>query len=228
VAVFFEGALSMSVKHGVWAAVVATAMGVVAYAQAVPDVKLPASPAGQAAIQLGGSWTKTAQGGQRYTNGKWLTVEYSRPLLRGRPNIFGSGADYGTVVKAGAPVWRAGANDTTRLTTQAPLVIGGKSIQPGVYNVFVDLKPGAWELVLNTQPVQAKYDPDDTVNLYGAYNYDAKADILRAPMTVTTGTDTVEQFTIGFVNVSDSGATLTMAWDKTVATIDLKLAPSSD
>jgi hypothetical protein len=48
------------------------------------------------------------------------------------------------VVKDGSPVWRAGANDTTRLTTQAALTIGGKTIQPGTYNVFVDLKPGAW------------------------------------------------------------------------------------
>jgi hypothetical protein len=218
----------MNVKQGLWAAALATAMGVVAYAQAVPDVKLPASPAGQAAIQIGGAWTKTPQGGQRYTNGKWLVVDYGRPMLRGRANIFGSGAEYGTTVKAGAPGWRAGANDTTRFTTQAPLMIGGKTVPPGVYNVFVDLKPGAWELVLNTQPVQAKYDPNDKVNLYGAYNYDAKFDLLRAPMTVKTGTDTVEQFTIGFVNVTDTAATLTMAWDKTVASIELKLAPSSN
>lgn len=210
-------------RHGLFAAVLVTAMGVVAFAQAVPDVKLPASPVGQAAIQIGGAWTKTAQGGQRYTNGKWLVVDYGRPMLRGRANIFGSGAEYGTAVKAGAPVWRAGANDTTRFTTQTPLMIGGKTVPPGVYNVFVDLKPGAWELVLNTQPVQAKYDPNDKVNLYGAYNYDAKFDLLRAPMTVKTGTDTVEQFTIGFVNVTDTAATLTMAWDKTVASIELKV-----
>lgn len=197
------------------------ALGAGLFAQSVPDVKLPASPVGQAAVQLGGAWEKTATGGQRYTNGKWLVVDYGRPLLRGRTDIFGTGADYGTTVKAGAPVWRAGANDTTRLTTQAPVVIGGKTIDPGVYNVFVDLKPGAWELILNTQPVQAKYDPNDKVNLYGAYNYDAKADILRAPMTVRTVSDSVEQFTIGFVNVADTRATLTMMWDKTVASLDV-------
>ena len=57
-------------------------------------------------------------------------------------------------------------------------------IEPGVYNVFIDLKPGAWTLVLNGQPVQAKYDPNDKVNLYGAYNYDAKFDVVRAPMQI--------------------------------------------
>jgi opacity protein-like surface antigen len=192
-------------------------------AQAVPEVKLPPSPAGSAAVQLGGRWEKTANG-ERYRDGKWVVVQYGRPLLRGRTGIFGSGADYGKRVNPDSAIWRMGANDTTTLTTQVPLQIGSSTIQPGVYNVFADLEPSGWTLVLNTQPRQPKYDPNDKVLLYGAYNYDPKADVLRAPMTVKTVADSVEQLTIGFVNVTDSAATLTVAWDKTVASIDLKLA----
>jgi hypothetical protein len=198
-------------------------VGSVAFAQSVPGVKLPPSPTGQAAVQLGGAWEKTAQG-QRYRDGKWVVVDYGRPILRGRKNIFGSGADYGRQVSDGAPVWRAGANDTTRLTTQAPLLIGGKTIQPGVYSVFVDLKPGNWTFVLSSQPVQEQYDENDKVRLYGAYNYDPKFEVLRAPMTVRTADASVEQFTIGFVNVTESRATLTMAWETTVAALDFALA----
>ncbi len=196
----------------------------VASAQTVPDVKLPSSPAGQAAVQVGGTWSKTAEGGSTYRDGKWIVVDYGRPLLRGRADIFGAGADYGTFVNAGAPVWRAGANDTTRLTTQTPLQIGGKTIAPGVYNLFVDLKPGNWTLVLSTQPVQEKFDPNDKVRLSGATNYDSKFDVLRAPMTVRTADASTEQFTIGFTNLTATKATLSMAWDKTVATIDLTIA----
>lgn len=202
--------------------VVAVALGAIAFAQAVPAVKLPPSPAGQAAVQLGGRWEKT-EAGQRYRDGKWVVVDYGRPLLRGRQNIFGSGAEYGKQIAEGGPVWRAGANDTTRLTTQVPLVIGGKTVPPGAYNVFVELKPGNWSLVLNTQPVQETYDPNEKVKLYGAYNYDAKGDVFRVPMTVKSTDESVEQFTIGFVNVSESKATLTMAWDRTIATVDLSL-----
>lgn len=198
-------------------------LGADGLAQTVPAVKLPPSPAGQAAIQLGGSWEKSAEG-QRYRDGKWVVVDYGRPLLRGRKDIFGSGADYGKQIMDGSPVWRAGANDTTRLTTQVPLSIGGKTVPPGVYNVFVELKPGNWSLVLNTQTVQESYDPNEKVKLYGAYNYDAKFDVLRVPMTVKTSDQSVEQFTIGFVNVGDAKATLTMAWDRTIASIDLALA----
>jgi len=199
------------------------AMGAVSLAQGVPGVKLPASPAGQASVQVGGAWEKTADG-QRYKDGKWIVVDYGRPLLRGRTDIFGTGAEYGKHVMDGSAIWRAGANDTTKLTTQAALVIGGKTIDPGVYNVFVELKPGAWTLVLNTQTRQEKYDPNDKVNLFGAYNYDSKFDVLRAPMTVRAADQSVEQFTIGFVNVTGNAATLTMAWEKTVASVELRLA----
>jgi len=202
----------------------AAAMTAVLAAQAVPEVKLVPSPPGQAAMQLGGRWEKTAEGGQRYVDGKWVVVDYSRPILRGRTQIFGAGADYGKMVTGDAAIWRAGANDTTRLTTQAPLQIGDKTIAPGVYNVFVDLKAGQWTFVLNTQPVQPKFDPNDKVRLSGATNYDSKFDVLRAPMTVRSGDASTEQFTIWFINVTDAGATLSMAWEKTLATVDLRLA----
>ena len=212
----------MSTRSILSVIVLCVAMSAALVAQAIPDVKLPPSPQGQSAIQVGGRWEKTPEGGQAYRDGKWIVVDYGRPLLRGRKDIFGTGADYGKTVNAGAPLWRAGANDTTRLTTQVPLGIGGKTIAPGIYNVFVDLKPGNWTLVLSTQPVQEKFDPNDTVRLSGANNYDPKFDVLRAPMTVRAGDSSTEQFTIWFTNVSETSATLSMAWDKTLATIDLK------
>jgi Protein of unknown function (DUF2911) len=217
----------MRVRSLLSVAVLCSAMGATVFAQAIPEVKLVPSPQGQASIQVAGRWEKTAEGGQAYRDGKWIVVDYGRPLLRGRKDIFGAGADHGKTVNAGAPVWRAGANNTTRLTTQVPLQIGGKTLAPGVYNVFVDLKPGNWTLVMSNQPVQETFDPNDKVRLSGATNYDPKFDLLRAPMTVRTADASVEQFTIGFANVSDAGVTMTMAWEKTVAAIDLKVAPGT-
>lgn len=204
-------------------AIAVVAAAVVAAAQTRPEVTLPPSPRGSAAIQVGGSWTGTGTD-RRYTNGKWITIDYGRPIMRGRENIFGSGADYGKTVNPDAAIWRAGANDSTRLTTQATLVFGGKAMEPGVYNVLVDLKEGAWTFVLSTQPIQPKYNANDKVLLYGAYNYDPKFDVLRAPMTVRTSDTRVEQLTIGFVNVTATSATLLVTWETTTASIDLKLA----
>ena len=207
---------------------VATAMCAVlatgVQAQTVPEVKLPPSPQGQASVQVAGRWEKTPTGGQRYVDGKWLVVDYGRPLLRGRANIFGTGADYGKTISDGSPVWRVGANDTTRLTTQVPLAIGGKTIPPGVYNTFAELKAGAWTLVLSTQPRQPKYDPNDKVLLYGSYNYDPKFDVLRAPMTVDSLDQRLEEFTITFLAVSERTLMLALAWENTVATVPIELA----
>jgi hypothetical protein len=214
----------MNVRSSLSMVVLCAAATAVLSAQAVPDVKLPPSPAGQAAMQLGGRWEKTPEGGQRYVDGKWVVVDYGRPLLRGRTAIFGAGADYGKTVTGDAAIWRAGANDTTRLTTQTALQIGGRTIAAGVYNVFVDLKAGQWTLVLNTQPVQPKFDPADKVRLSGATNYSSKFDVLRVPMTVGSRTDSLEQFTIAFANVTATSAKLIMSWETTVASVDVRVA----
>jgi hypothetical protein len=205
------------------AAALCTFVSLSASAQSAPEVKLPPSPMGQTAIQVGGTWSKTADG-DRYQGGKWLVVDYSRPLLRGRKNIFGTGAEYGKAVMAGAPLWRAGANATTTLTTQVPLLVGGKRLEPGVYNVFVDLKPGNWTLVLNNQPRQPKYDPKDKVNLYGTYNYDPKFDVARVPMMVNPVDYSVEQFMVTFINATDTSVVMAMAWENTAALVTLDVA----
>jgi hypothetical protein len=58
-------------------------------------------------------------------------ILYGRPLLRGRQAFPGTGADYGKATYGpDATVWRAGANLTTRLRSEVPLVIGGTTAAP--------------------------------------------------------------------------------------------------
>jgi hypothetical protein len=187
-------------------------------AQAPAQPQRQPSPRGSAEVEVGGRWA-AADGGQRYSGGKWISIDYGRPILRGRANIFGAGSDYGKQVSAGSPVWRAGANGTTRLETEVPLVFGGKTLAPGAYNVFVDLKESAWTFVLTNQPVQEKYDPNDKVRLAGAYNYDPKFDLVRVPMKLATAPVSFEEFTIGFVDMTSTGGAIAMMWDKQIATV---------
>ena len=183
------------------------------------------SPRGTASTQVGGSWTAGASGGgPRYPGGKWIEVDYGRPILRGRRNIFGSGADYGKGVNAGAPVWRAGAGPTTKLSTEVPLVIGGKTLPPGTYDVLVELKESGWTLVLSTQKTQDKYDPNEKIAMWGSFGYDPKFDVVRAPMAVSRLEHSVDQFTISFLDMTDSGGKLGMAWETTAATVDFSIA----
>ena len=196
----------------------AVLLGVGVFAQQPP--RKPASPLGTAATQVGGTWAKaTPDAEPRYTGGKWIEVTYGRPILRGRTAIFGTGADYGKKVSGGVPVWRAGADPTTRFSTEVPLVFGGKTLPAGEYSVFVELKPAAWTLVFSKQPFQQKYDQNEKVATWGSYNYDSAQDVLRVPMTVGTSAYSVEQFTIGFVDMTQGGGKLAMWWEKTMATV---------
>ena len=182
----------------------------------------PASPAGTAATQVGGQYVPV-QNGQRYQGGKWIEVSYGRPIKRGRANLFGSGADYGKALSDGSSVWRAGANQTTRLKTEVPLVFDGKTLAPGEYSVFVDLKENGWTLILSTWPGQEKYDPKNKEALWGSYGYTPDKDVLRVPMKLGVLPFSADQFTITFIDMNADGGALAMMWDKTIASASFKV-----
>ena len=96
----------------------------------------PLSPDGIASVHVLGKWEKTERqqftlGGERYVGGSWIDITYGRPMLRGREAFTGTGAEYGKAAYAGAPVWRAGANLSTRLKSSIPLVIGTTTVPAG-------------------------------------------------------------------------------------------------
>jgi hypothetical protein len=182
----------------------------------------PASPAGTAATEIGGKYEKPAGADEAvYTGGKWIEISYGRPIKRGR-DLWGSGADYGKSLYAGAPVWRAGANVSTRLKTEVPIVINNKTVAPGEYAMFIELKPNNWTLIVSSWPVQTRYDPKNTQALWGAYGYTPDKDVARAPMTLGTLPVAVDQLTWDFVDMTNTGGKLAIMWDKTIATVPFK------
>lgn len=200
---------------GMMAALLATSM--------VSAQNPPLSPEGRAQAHVGGKYVKNASGGQTYEGGKWLEITYGRPILRGRTNIFGSGATYGQTLIGGTPVWRAGANTTTQLRTEAALVIAGKAIAPGQYAVLIDLKEGAWTFILSGQEVQKEFDQNNTTALSGSTNYTPAKDVVRAPMKLMRSSVSVEQLTWGFINVTDKGGEIALWWDREFAVVAFTL-----
>jgi Protein of unknown function (DUF2911) len=182
----------------------------------------PASPTGTAATQVAGKYVQVGTN-QRYQDGKWIEVTYGRPIMRQRQNIFGAGADYGKAVNGGTPVWRAGANQTTRLKSEVPLVFDGKTLPAGEYDVFVDLKETGWTIIFSTWPAQEKYDPKNKEALWGSYGYTPDKDVLRAPMKVDALPFSMDQFTIAFIDVTAADGKIAMMWDKTMATVAFKV-----
>ena len=185
--------------------------------------KRPLSPSGSASAQVLGKWVKSdkptyALGNASYQGGKWIDVTYGRPLKRGR-NLWGSGANYGKDALLDTPIWRAGANVTTRLKSEVPLRLGGKVVPAGEYSLFIDLKEGAWTLVVSSWPAQQTYDANNKDALWGSYGYTPDKDVVRVPMKLETLPHSVEQLTWAFVDMTDTGGSLAIAWDKTVASV---------
>jgi hypothetical protein len=182
----------------------------------------PASPPGTAATQVLGKYVDSARG-PSYQGGKWIEITYNRPIKRGRPNLFGAGADYGKTLNAGAPVWRAGANQTTRLKTEVPLIFDGKTLPAGEYSVFVDLQEKSWTLIFSTWTAQEKYDPNNKAALWGSFGYTPDKDVLRVPMKLDTLPFSIDEFAIEFIDMTVDGGKIAMMWDKTMASVPFKV-----
>lgn len=192
-------------RHLTIIAIAASAL-LVALAQPLSSQDRRKSPRGQAATEIAG---------------KWILVEYGRPILRGRRGVFGEGAQYGEAVGAGAPVWRAGADKSTRLITEHALRFGDTTVEAGEYSLFVNLKNSrTWELILSTWGAQNTFDRSDKENLWGSYGYTPDKDVVRATMDVGTLEGSVDQLGIGFANVTEDGGRLLIWWDDTVARVD--------
>jgi hypothetical protein len=197
----------------------------------------PMSPEGIAQAQVLGNWVKGERpaftlGRESYQGGKWIDITYGRPLQRGR-DLFGSGESYGkAALDVGAPgfppppVWRAGANASTRLKTEVPLAFGDKSVPAGEYSLFIDLKPAQWTLIVSNWAAQAKFDPQDKTALWGAYGYTPDKDVARIPMKVDVLPFAVEQLTWSFLDMTNDGGRMAVMWGKTMASAPFKAGPA--
>ncbi len=165
---------------------------------------LAASPA-QATAQIiaseRGSVSQTVDGTQ-------ITVEYSRPRLRGRTNIFGGLEKWGTV-------WTPGADDATTIRLSRPATVAGVKVPAGRYSVwFVLREREPWALVL---------DPRDS--LFHTAHPDSTVAQYRAPITPVDIPNT-EVLTWAFPDVSIHGVTLEFRWGTKGIAVPIVVEPT--
>lgn len=135
-------------------------------------------------------------------NGKKVTIDYSRPFLKGR-NVGKELAPYGKV-------WRTGANEATTLTTAIDLDIGGAKVPAGAYTLYTLPSAGTWKLIINKQTGQwgTEYHEDQDL---------ARVDMKKQEIVVP-----VEQFTISLDQDTNDSADLNMEWEKTRVFVVIK------
>lgn len=135
-------------------------------------------------------------------NGKKVTIDYSRPFLRGRK--------LGTDLAPYGKVWRTGANEATTLTTAIALDIAGAKVPAGTYTLYTLPSEGTWKLIINKQTGQ-----------WGT-EYHQEQDLARVDMKKQEITVPVEQFTISLDQDSNSSADLVLEWEKTRVSVTLR------
>ena len=133
-----------------------------------------------------------------------IDVAYSRPGVKGR-SIFGGIVPYGKV-------WRTGANQATRVTFNTPVKLEGNEVPAGTYALFTIPGEDQWTVILSKK-----------IDQWGAYQYDAKDDLLRFQVKPLGMEEHIDTFTIEFNQIRDDSALLNLVWDQTVVPVRIEV-----
>jgi hypothetical protein len=138
--------------------------------------------------------------------GHKISISYGRPYLKGRKAVGGSLVPYGEV-------WRTGADEATKLTTDADLTIGDLHVPKGTYALFTLPSKEGWTLIVSKKADQ-----------WGAFDYKQPEDLGRTPLAVKKISSPVEEFTMGLEPKSNDSVLLTLKWENTEASTTVGLA----
>ena len=133
--------------------------------------------------------------------GKKITIEYYTPSMHGR-KIFGELVPFGKV-------WATGANYATKITAEAPLLVGDLKLPKGSYSIWTVPGEREWTLIINKETGQFHL------------NYDANQDFGRTKMKVSALPSPVETLHIGVRPEGGNKGALFIDWETTEASVPL-------
>ena len=148
---------------------------------------------------------KVGSGGSPHVRSEWtidggnISIEYGRPLLKGRT----PGKD---VDPFDGKEWRTGADEATTIKTDKMLMIGALHVPAGTYTLYTIPVGGTWQLIVSKKTGQ------------WGIPYPKGDDLGRVPMTASANAKPADQLTISIVD-TPAGGTLQIDWGTTRASI---------
>lgn len=133
-----------------------------------------------------------------------IEIDYSRPSAKGR-EIFGGIVPFGQV-------WRTGANASTKISFSTPVKLQGQPVPAGKYALYTIPDEGEWTVVLSKN-----------TSLWGAFNYNAKDDLVRFKVSPVTLSERIETFTIEFNHIRDDSVIIDLVWEHVAVPIRLEV-----
>lgn len=142
-------------------------------------------------------------------DGTVVEIDYSRPSVRGRDDLFGGLVPWGES-------WTHGANEATRLRLSRPVELEGVQVEAGAYSLWIEVNESPpWRLMLH---------PDTTL-FHTAHPRieEARYVIDLAPRVATSFTETLR---FSFPVVGTSRATLRLDWGTTTVPVEVEVESS--
>lgn len=121
-------------------------------------------------------------------------IIYGRPQRNDRA-IFGDLVPYGSV-------WRLGANEATEIEFFKDVKIDGKKVPKGRYTMYAMPDSSKWTIMINKE-----------TNIWGAFKYDQKLDVIRTELATEKRNDLINVFTMLFEKKSNNSADLLITWE---------------
>jgi hypothetical protein len=123
-----------------------------------------------------------------------VRIDYSRPGVKKR-EIWGKLVPYDAV-------WRAGANEATKITFSTDVIVEGKKLKKGSYSLFAIPGKNDWTIIFNKVADQ-----------WGAFEYNESEDALR--VKVKTEKAIWQEWLSYTINkASDTSAVIRLEWEK--------------
>src|SRR5258706_1820128 len=132
-----------------------------------------------------------------FADGKKVTVDYSRPSMKGR-KIYGGLVPWNQE-------WRTGANEATTFVTDTDVTVAGTKVPAGDYTLYTVPAEEGWQLIISKKTGQ-----------WGIPYPGKEFDLARIPIQSSALKSPVEQFTISF-DQAPKQCTLNMDWETTRA-----------
>ena len=123
-----------------------------------------------------------------------VDVSYSRPGVKNR-KIWGELVPYNKV-------WRAGADEATKITFSTDVMIEGKKLPAGAYGFFAIPGENEWTLIFNKIADQ-----------WGAFTYNESEDALRIKVKPVSNSNQ-EWLLYSFTDMTSTSAQLNLIWEK--------------
>lgn len=140
-----------------------------------------------------------------------ITVEYSRPAVRGR-KIFGDLPNGQAGLVPYGRIWRVGANESTKITFDDIFNVAEYYMPPGTYALYAFPKEEEWEIVFHTN-----------TSLWGdgRKNYNPEEDAFRIKVVPEASEEFQENFLIAFDSITHDSANMVWHWANTSVTIPI-------